>query len=344
MTKIEFARLERHTRRGPVVRRGRGRSAGALPRRRGGDQGLPDPLRPDSDRSGAGHRRRDRRAGARRRRTWSRSRTGRPRRFRTPRSVSASCAGSRAWSVSGTEGVAKPDPAIFVLACERFGLDPQRTVFVDDSPPNVAAAATAGLTAIHFQDAGLLAGRVGRARSAGAARAGDRSRSITWPSPPTGRPGDPYPWSTRESPTTPRATCTAPSRGSSPGSAAATTPICRTRSSGPGARSHRARGPRRRRGSRFGSAVPAPLRTLEPRPGASRAPPGRRGGPQPVICRPVTSSALWAACRRRYDGSPVLISSFEESSVCLARALLLPEDQIRSSGGHGWKSAFTMGP
>lgn len=58
--------------------------------------------------------------------------------------------------VSGTEGVAKPDPAIFVLACERFGLDPGRTVFVDDSPKNVAAAAAAGLTSIHFQSAETL--------------------------------------------------------------------------------------------------------------------------------------------------------------------------------------------
>jgi 2-haloacid dehalogenase len=58
--------------------------------------------------------------------------------------------------VSGTEGVAKPDPAIFLLACERFGLDPGRTVFVDDSAVNVTAAAAAGLTALAFVGAEAL--------------------------------------------------------------------------------------------------------------------------------------------------------------------------------------------
>ena len=55
--------------------------------------------------------------------------------------------------VSGAELVAKPDPAIFDLACERYGLDPARTAFVDDSARNVAAATAAGLTAIHFTGA-----------------------------------------------------------------------------------------------------------------------------------------------------------------------------------------------
>ena len=58
--------------------------------------------------------------------------------------------------VSGTEGVAKPDPAIFLLACGRFGLDPGRTVFVDDSAANVAAASAAGLTAVAFVGAESL--------------------------------------------------------------------------------------------------------------------------------------------------------------------------------------------
>ncbi|MEE6272233.1 HAD family phosphatase [Georgenia sp. MJ206] len=58
--------------------------------------------------------------------------------------------------VSGVEGMAKPDPAIFALLVERFGLEPARTVFVDDSPPNVAAAADAGLHALRFTGAGDL--------------------------------------------------------------------------------------------------------------------------------------------------------------------------------------------
>ena len=52
--------------------------------------------------------------------------------------------------VSGREGVAKPDPAVFDLLLSRYHLDPARTVFVDDSPANVAAAAAAGLRALAF--------------------------------------------------------------------------------------------------------------------------------------------------------------------------------------------------
>lgn len=58
--------------------------------------------------------------------------------------------------VSGTELVAKPDPAIFQLTCERYGLEPTRTVFIDDSPPNVAAARRLGISGITFTDAGRL--------------------------------------------------------------------------------------------------------------------------------------------------------------------------------------------
>jgi 2-haloacid dehalogenase len=68
--------------------------------------------------------------------------------------------------VSGFEGVAKPDPRVFELLLERFGLDPSRTLFVDDSHANVEAARGVGLNAVRFesheqlrtvlQDAGLL--------------------------------------------------------------------------------------------------------------------------------------------------------------------------------------------
>ena len=58
--------------------------------------------------------------------------------------------------VSGVEGVAKPDPAIFRLLLERYGLNPAATVFVDDSLVNVAAAAAAGLRGVLFQDADAL--------------------------------------------------------------------------------------------------------------------------------------------------------------------------------------------
>lgn len=55
--------------------------------------------------------------------------------------------------VSGDVGLAKPDPAIFDLLIERYGLVPGRTVFIDDSPANVAAAAGVGLRALRFVDA-----------------------------------------------------------------------------------------------------------------------------------------------------------------------------------------------
>lgn len=46
--------------------------------------------------------------------------------------------------VSGREGLAKPDPAIFVRAEEMFDLTPGQTAFLDDSEANVAAARAAG--------------------------------------------------------------------------------------------------------------------------------------------------------------------------------------------------------
>ena len=47
--------------------------------------------------------------------------------------------------VSGVEGVAKPDPVLFRLVLDRYRLDPAATVFIDDSPANVEAAAGLGL-------------------------------------------------------------------------------------------------------------------------------------------------------------------------------------------------------
>ena len=55
--------------------------------------------------------------------------------------------------VSGAERLAKPEPEIFRLLCERFSLDPPRTLFVDDVPANVEAARSAGLQAVVFRSA-----------------------------------------------------------------------------------------------------------------------------------------------------------------------------------------------
>ncbi len=55
--------------------------------------------------------------------------------------------------VSGDEKLVKPDPAIYRLALDRFGLEAAQAVFVDDVPANVDAAAALGIQAILFTDA-----------------------------------------------------------------------------------------------------------------------------------------------------------------------------------------------
>ena len=56
--------------------------------------------------------------------------------------------------VSGEERLVKPDPAIFELLAERFGLDPGATFYVDDSEANVAAARELGFDAVRFTASG----------------------------------------------------------------------------------------------------------------------------------------------------------------------------------------------
>ena len=55
--------------------------------------------------------------------------------------------------VSGRERIVKPDPAIYALAQGRFGHDPARMLFIDDSLPNVQSARACGWNAHHFHDA-----------------------------------------------------------------------------------------------------------------------------------------------------------------------------------------------
>jgi 2-haloacid dehalogenase len=58
--------------------------------------------------------------------------------------------------VSGEERMIKPDPAIFRLLLDRFGLDPETTFYIDDSPANVAAAGRLGFDAVRFTGPGQL--------------------------------------------------------------------------------------------------------------------------------------------------------------------------------------------
>jgi 2-haloacid dehalogenase len=62
----------------------------------------------------------------------------------------------RAIVVSGEEGVAKPDPAIFRILLERHAIEPAETVFIDDWDANIATAGGLGLRTIHFRDAESL--------------------------------------------------------------------------------------------------------------------------------------------------------------------------------------------
>lgn len=54
--------------------------------------------------------------------------------------------------VSGEEKLVKPDPRIYRLLLERYGLAAENAVFVDDSARNVAAAEALGIRGIHFTD------------------------------------------------------------------------------------------------------------------------------------------------------------------------------------------------
>lgn len=54
--------------------------------------------------------------------------------------------------VSAHEGLIKPDPAIFRLFLERYGLAAEACIFIDDSAANIAAAREIGMTTIHFVD------------------------------------------------------------------------------------------------------------------------------------------------------------------------------------------------
>lgn len=54
--------------------------------------------------------------------------------------------------VSADEGLIKPDPRVFAIACERSGLAPEELLFIDDSAANIAAAADLGFHVHRFED------------------------------------------------------------------------------------------------------------------------------------------------------------------------------------------------
>jgi 2-haloacid dehalogenase len=58
--------------------------------------------------------------------------------------------------VSSQEQIAKPDPEIFTRLLVRFGLRPETTVMIDDSPRNLAAARALGVRTVQFHSAAQL--------------------------------------------------------------------------------------------------------------------------------------------------------------------------------------------
>lgn len=53
---------------------------------------------------------------------------------------------------SHEEGRMKPDPAFYAIVCDRLGVSPEATVFVDDVPRCIEGAAAVGMTAILHRD------------------------------------------------------------------------------------------------------------------------------------------------------------------------------------------------
>ena len=58
--------------------------------------------------------------------------------------------------LSSEHGIVKPDPAIYRLAVERFGIDPLTAVFIDDNKVNAEAAEVVGIKGIPFTGAEAL--------------------------------------------------------------------------------------------------------------------------------------------------------------------------------------------
>lgn len=59
--------------------------------------------------------------------------------------------------VSGNEGLKKPDIRIYDLILDRYGINPETAVFIDDNFRNIEAAKKVNLHTIHFQSPQQLA-------------------------------------------------------------------------------------------------------------------------------------------------------------------------------------------
>ncbi|MDO5522815.1 MAG: HAD family phosphatase [Bacteroidia bacterium] len=58
--------------------------------------------------------------------------------------------------VSGDEKLVKPDPKLYYILLDRFNLNPEETLFIDDNPHNIDTAKLLGFNTIHYtQDVNL---------------------------------------------------------------------------------------------------------------------------------------------------------------------------------------------
>lgn len=58
--------------------------------------------------------------------------------------------------VSGVEKMKKPDPEIYQLILDRYQIEAQKSVFIDDSERNIKAAKVLNINGIHFQSSEQL--------------------------------------------------------------------------------------------------------------------------------------------------------------------------------------------
>ena len=62
--------------------------------------------------------------------------------------------------VSGEEKIAKPDPGIFRILLQRYGLKPEECLFIDDNPGNVSTGESLGIRGLVFTSAAALRSRL----------------------------------------------------------------------------------------------------------------------------------------------------------------------------------------
>ena len=62
--------------------------------------------------------------------------------------------------VSGEEKIAKPDPGIFRILLQRYGLKPEECLFIDDNPGNVSTGESLGIRGLIFTSAVALKSRL----------------------------------------------------------------------------------------------------------------------------------------------------------------------------------------